>query len=170
MSYLIKLGKVVTDRISHLLVQLGEMVVIGLMLLISFGAISRYAFGQAQGWVTEVSAYSMLVLAFLGAPRVLREGKHIDIDIFVNMLKPRMRSYFKLFTSLAGSALCIALFRAAVTVTIESYQEHAMLVGMVEIPKYLLFSVMPVGLLFLAIYFARDVYRQINVLFFATKG
>ncbi|MHB8984166.1 MAG: TRAP transporter small permease [Carboxydocellales bacterium] len=169
MSYLIRLGKVV-DGFSHFFVKLGGLLVIFLMLLISFGAISRYAFGQARGWVTEVSAYSILVLAFLGSPEVLKKGKHIDIDIFVNMLSPKNRSIISMLTSFTGLALCAALFWAALGVTIENYHEHAMLVGMVEIPKYYLFSFMPLGFLLLAIYFAQDVYRHLTALKFSTKA
>lgn len=169
MSYLIRLGKVV-EGLSGFLVKLGGLLVVFLMLLISFGAISRYAFGQAQGWVTEVSAYSILVLGFLGAPEVLKKGKHIEIDLFVNMLNSKNRSIMAMLTSFIGFALCTGLLWAALNVTIENYHEHAMLVGMVEIPKYYLFSIMPLGFLLLTLYFARDVYRNLTALMSTTKG
>lgn len=54
----------ITNKISGFLGALGGTLVILLMLLISFGAISRYGFGVAYGWITDLSGYAILVIAF----------------------------------------------------------------------------------------------------------
>lgn len=156
------------DIISNFFVNVvGALLVVTLMCLISFGAISRYGFGSAHGWITEVSAYSMLVLAFLGTAEVLKRHSHVNIDIFLNMMSSKYRALFNTCTSLLGAILTVSLCWFSIEAALDAYKENAMLVGMVEIPRFYLMTFMPIGFLLLSIYFIDHV--RANWLVFTGK-
>ena len=157
MNKIIESMKIATENLSKFFVLLASIIVVSLMLLVSFAAISRYGFGSAHGWVTEVSAYSMLIIAFLGAPEVLKRHNHVNIDIFLNLLKPRMRNILNLTTSLFGAILTFVLSWYGFEVTLLNYEEKSMLVGMVSIPRFTILLLIPVGFMLLCGFFLKDV-------------
>ncbi|MHB8916443.1 MAG: TRAP transporter small permease [Desulfocucumaceae bacterium] len=164
MDYLIKIVKVITERINSLFIFLGSLLVMFLMLGVSFAAFSRYCFGNAQGWIIEMSAFGMLFLGFLGAPEVLRRKGHVNIDIFINMLSQRNRNILALATSFVGMAVSFLLFWFGSGTVFDSFQQKAVTVGMYQIPKYLLLCVIPLGSLLLVIGFLRDMRGHFRLL------
>ncbi|MHB9148456.1 MAG: TRAP transporter small permease [Candidatus Amoebophilus sp.] len=153
-----------TNKLSDLLGTVGGLLVIILMLLISFGSISRYGFGSAHGWITEISGYILLIITFLGAPQVQKRHGHVHVDLFVNMLKPKAQTSLNIVTSTISALLSLTLFGYGVLVTIKNVQENALLVGMIEVPKYLILWFVPLGFILLASYFIQDAIYHIKIL------
>lgn len=60
----------------------------------------RYGLNNALSWAEELSKYLMVWLTFLGAPIALRHFGHINIDLFVRLLSPRLEQFALLLISL----------------------------------------------------------------------
>ena len=68
---------------------LGVAVVTGIlmMLIVSYDAISRYAFNAPLPWAFEIITNYMLITAlYMAAPATFTNGDHINIDLFRQML------------------------------------------------------------------------------------
>lgn len=55
----------------------------------------RYFLNMPLGWTEELARYLMISIAFLGLPVVTRRGEHIAIDMFVGVVPPIARPWFK---------------------------------------------------------------------------
>ena len=121
--------------------------VIGLMMLCMFGmvftnVVTRYGFGFSIGWAEEVSSFLMIWITYLGAGLALREGRHVAIDIFQDMLPDRWRHYAR-----AGIAILILLFFGFLTFygiqfVIFGWSKETMVT---QIPRGIPYLAIPIG-------------------------
>ncbi len=169
MGSVLKLVESLTNKISSWLGALGGVLVILLMLLISFGAISRYGFGVAHGWITDVSGYAMLLIAFLGAAQVQKNHGHVSMDLFVNMLGDKAKKIMGIIVSIISFLLSLALCWYGVVEVLNNIRENAMLVGTINVPKYYVIVFLPIGFLLLTSYFLRDIVDYFKSLRTGTK-
>lgn len=152
------------EVLRGLMVFLGATLTLFLTVSISYGALSRYALGQSLAWVTEVSAYSLLFLAFLGAAEVLRRDGHVNVDILLNALRPRPRAMLNLVTALLGLLTSLLLLRYGLDVTMESFRTGQVEVSILQIPKHYLLGVIPLGSFFLGIGYVEKIRQYLRVL------
>lgn len=69
-------------------------VLLTLMIVVGFAAVlARYFLGGLVSlyWAEEVIRYSFIWSVFLVSPLVIRRGAHLELDIFVQWLSPRVR-------------------------------------------------------------------------------
>lgn len=154
---IMKVIELITDKISGFMGTLGGLLVILLMLLVSFGTVSRYGFGEAYGWITDLGGYSMFILVFLGAAQVQKNRGHVSMDLFVNMLGKKAQNVMGVFVSVVSALLSLTLFWYGFNEVLQNIRENAMLVGAINVPKYYILIFLPVGFLLLASYFFRDI-------------
>lgn len=77
------------------------MVIVAVLAIILISAVFwRYVLNSAISWSEEGSKYLMVWLTFLGAPIALRHFAHINIDLLIKALPPRLRQFMHLFISI----------------------------------------------------------------------
>ena len=100
-----------------------------------------------------ISQYALYLIAFCGAPKLLRVGGHIRIDLVVGNLPPWQAR----FASLVGDAICLvvslALAYYGVTVTLQSYRAGTMIYETLVFPEWITFWPIPLASACLAIEF-----------------
>ena len=77
----------------------------------------RYVLGSAISWSEEGSKYLMVWLTFLGAPIALRHFAHINIDLLIKALPPRLQQCMHLIVSLIIIFTMAILFWKGVSFT-----------------------------------------------------
>lgn len=80
----------------------GVLCVVAMMLIITFDVIARYVFNNPTMWGGEIASYLMIAIVFLGLGQNLRLGSHIRIDVFTNLVSPRMRLFLEIFAYAIG--------------------------------------------------------------------
>ena len=121
--------------------------IIGLMMLAMFGmvftnVVTRYGFGFSIGWAEEVSSFLMIWVTYLGAGLALREGRHVAIDIFQDMLPDKLRRYAR-----GAIAVLILLFFGFLTwygiqFVIFGWSKETMVT---QIPRGIPYLAIPIG-------------------------
>ncbi|MDA9426300.1 MULTISPECIES: TRAP transporter small permease subunit [Bradyrhizobium] len=95
-------------------------VLIGLaVLVICDMVIERYVFNLTTIWQIDVVTYCIVGATFIGSSYVLMTRGHVNVDILPLHVRPRMRFWLALVTSLIAFAFCMAIF---VLCTIYWYQ------------------------------------------------
>lgn len=61
-------------------------------LLLLWQVFDRLVLGGGQNWVEEYARLSLVWLTFLGAAVLLREGKHLTVEYFVDRCPPAVRT------------------------------------------------------------------------------
>jgi TRAP-type C4-dicarboxylate transport system permease small subunit len=115
--------------------------------------IGRYFFSVSIWWAEEVMIFLMIGCVFLGIGPVGWFGRHIRMDAVVQLLPPRMRAAFEIFSDLATIATCVmlAVFALPVVTMLAQLNERS---DTANIPLAIPQSVLPIGLLIMALLIA----------------
>jgi C4-dicarboxylate transporter, DctQ subunit len=86
-----------------------------LMIALAFlQVILRNVFSMGFSWMEELLRVSVLWIGFLGASLAVKQGRHINIDVFSRVLPERFKPVLHLLIDLVMVAVCAILFAAAV--------------------------------------------------------
>lgn len=69
----------------------------------------RYFIGDSTIWQTELAIYLLLFATFVGSSYGLKKGAHVGVDVLIEKMSPKMKSYMKIVTSLLSLALVIVI-------------------------------------------------------------
>src|ERR1700742_3652024 len=61
---------------------------------------------RGLSWADEVSEYMLYLIAMLSAPRLLRQSRHIRIDILLHAVPPRIGWYCEWLTDAVALVCC----------------------------------------------------------------
>jgi TRAP-type C4-dicarboxylate transport system permease small subunit len=115
------------------------------MLSISAEVVSRYLFGYPFGWVTEICEYSLVYITFLVAAWVLRQERHIKMDLIFNRLSLKLQSTLNILTSLVSAMACFVIFLFSLRVTWELFKTGYFTPTVLEIPKFIIMAIIFIG-------------------------
>ena len=161
---MIKAIGVVFDRLlDHLFAFVGFVQII-VMVLVSVAICSRYFFNYSLGWASEVSGYSLILLAYLGAPGLLRDGGHIKVDLIPNMLGKKANAVLSLLGSALGIAIFSSLSVAGARITYDMYAKGHKTDTFLRLPRSLLIGVTALGVILFAVQFFRNFIAAFKVL------
>ncbi|MDR3332293.1 MAG: TRAP transporter small permease, partial [Synergistaceae bacterium] len=73
------------------LAYIGSAIVLFLLLAVCFATLSRYLLNKPFAFLIDYSSYSLLFIAFLGAPWLLQQNGHVSIDMLVEKLPLRFK-------------------------------------------------------------------------------
>ena len=116
-----------------------------------------------MGWVLQFSEYILLYIPFLAAAFVLREERHIKIDIVLNRLNWKAQSLINVVTSLLGFCVLIVLTYYGAFVTLDYYQRKVPALKYLIIPEFIILNVIPIGRFLFTIQFIRSAYRYYKI-------
>lgn len=106
-------------------------------------------------WILEASEYAMFILAFLGAPWVLRQGGHVRVDVVLTGLPTRARAVCEAIGDAIGLAVSLVILYYASAVALASRAQGARVIKEFIFPEWWIFAFVAWTAVLLAIEFAR---------------
>lgn len=102
---------VFTDRCSRALLWCGAAGLIAMTLIIGWQVFGRYVLGQSPDWSEQAALVLMIWYVSLASAAGVREGFHIRIVAFENMMPPKIRYMLGLMQNgviaICGVVMCI---------------------------------------------------------------
>lgn len=144
------------DLVVNILAYSAGILVIFLMFLIGADVISRKLAGFNISWATEITENAVLYVAFAAAAWLLKQNRHVNVDIVITHLNKRSQIIMQTATSVVGAALCFFMTYRAFLVTLDVWRRGAATVSVMEIPLTPLMAIVTAGLFLLAIQFVRN--------------
>lgn len=124
--------------------------------------LSRYICNSPQMWPTDIATYGLAFLTFIGMGVLLRGDGHIRIDIVYLKLPDLAQKILNTVMDLVGVITLVTVAYYAFKLDLSYYQKSTFLIGSVfYMPKYIVFSFVPIGLTVTAIEFIRRVVLDI---------
>ena len=74
--------------------------VLSIALLVSTSIFFRYVLNNSITWSEEIAKYLMVWMVFVGAPVAMVQSRHIAIEMFPNLFRPRIRALIFLIINL----------------------------------------------------------------------
>ena len=84
-----------------------------LIVAVSVQVLGRSVFNDSPVWTEELTRFSLLYLAALGAGLSYRNGDLVNVDIVCDALPGKLPRLLRLLTALATAALCAMLLKPA---------------------------------------------------------
>ena len=137
-------------------------ILLGIMFIICYEVIMRYFFRNAPTWAIEVTEYGLYLLAFLGAAWLLKLGRHIRVDVVVNLLGIKSQTWLSIATSILGAIICLVITGFGIDATIDYFHRNVMMERVLVFPKYTLLLFVPLGCFLLSIQFIRQAYGHVK--------
>ncbi|MGH7003441.1 MAG: TRAP transporter small permease [Alphaproteobacteria bacterium] len=110
----------------------------------------------------ELTEYGLFLAAMLATPWLLREGRHIRIDVVLMRLPPRTGWICELVCDSIGIALSVMLARYSITATLRSAKAETVIVKDFIIPEW--WVQWPLGFMFvlLSVEFIFRIHRLVT--------
>jgi len=120
----------------------------------------RYFFNLPQIWAVEVTEYAMLYMTFLGAAWLLKEDRHVKIDLLFAFIGLRSQALLNSLSAILGAIVCAVLLFYGVWSTWHHYVNGLTTFSAMEPLKWPFLIVIPFGSLLLLVQFLRNARAQ----------
>jgi TRAP-type C4-dicarboxylate transport system permease small subunit len=119
---------------------------------------------QSPWWLFTFTEYSLLLIPCLGAPWLVREKGHVFVEIALMYLGARGRRVALRLIAIVCVAICLILAWYGIEVTWRDFAEARQDTRAVDVPRWMVVVWIPLAFLFMAIEFARFLWRGENFL------
>jgi TRAP-type C4-dicarboxylate transport system permease small subunit len=146
-------------RLLEGLMLLASAMVLIMTLLIGADVGLRNAGLGGVAWSNEASEYMLYLITLLSAPWLLRQGKHIRIDIVLRALPPRIGWGLEWVGDLLGLLCSLYFVWYGTKVLVASYVAGSMSIKTLIIPEWWLLAPMPLAFIAVSIEFVFRMHR-----------
>lgn len=115
------------------------------MVSVSYEVAVRHFFGLVPLWVNDVTGYLLLALTFLGGAFVMARDGHTQVDIVVEHSSPGVKRRLVLINTALVMLVALVLACASGFTVWDGYQRKLTVVGIIEVPRWIVLSPIFVG-------------------------
>lgn len=148
-------------KVGDLSFQLSLLVTVFLVVAITWEVANRFLFSTSSVWVAEVSGYLVSSILFLAAGRVYREGGHVSMSIFVDMLSGTPKFALLALIDVLVLGLALVVGYATYDMALLSYQLNWRSSTTLAMPLFIPQMLMPIGSAVLALEAFRLLVRHV---------
>jgi TRAP-type transport system small permease protein len=102
-------------------------------------------------WADEISETMLYLITMLAAPWLLRQGRHIRVDILLHAMPARIGWYCEWLTDAIALACCAIMVVSGVEATYASYSSGMMTIKTLVTPEWWSLAPLPITFFLLAI-------------------
>ena len=102
-------------------------------------------------WSNELSETTLYLVTMLAAPWLLREGRHIRVDILLRAIPARAGWVCEWLCDAIALACCVCVVIYGARATWESYSQNSITIKTLVLPEWWTLAPLPVAFLLLAV-------------------
>ncbi len=102
-------------------------------------------------WANELSETTLYLVTVLAAPWLLREGRHIRVDIVLRVLPPRAGWICEWVCDAIALACCVTVALYGARATWESYSQGSITIKTLVLPEWWTLAPLPVAFALLSV-------------------
>jgi TRAP-type C4-dicarboxylate transport system permease small subunit len=106
---------------------------------------------KSIAWSNEVSEATLYLVTMLTAPWLLRQGRHIRVDVILRIVPKRLGWYCEWASDLFALGCCVVMALYGASAALASWKAGSMSVKTLEMPEWWLLAPLPAAFLLLAI-------------------
>ena len=117
-----------------------------IMLIVTYDAVSRYAFNAPLSWAFELVTYYLMVIAvYFAVSSTFTHGDHVNISLFSDMMPRRPRASVECVWSLMAAAVFAVIAYGTWENTLSAFRRDEFLPGIIVWPAWLSHLPIPLG-------------------------
>lgn len=106
---------------------------------------------QGLAWSNELSETGLYLLTMLAAPWLLREGRHIRVDILLRVLPKPVGWACEWLSDTIAFACCVCVMLYGARATWESYSQGSITIKTLVLPEWWSMAPLPVAFMLLSV-------------------
>jgi C4-dicarboxylate transporter, DctQ subunit len=146
------------DYILSIMAWLGAIICVFMMLSISADVIARYFLKRPILGMQEANTMLIVWIVFLGSAWLLKKNGHINMDIILQIVSPRVQNRINLVLCLICAAVNLVLFWFSTQAVLEYFRKGILETGNLRINTGWILLAIPIGTLPFCIQFLRKAY------------
>ena len=150
------------DNCNLALAYVAAMLMLFMMLAVCFAMLTRYLFNRPFVFIVDFTTYSLVYVAFLGAPWLLQLKKHAAVDLVPEALPLHIRRWWNAALDLTIMFIAIVICYVSSQLAMSFYAGGVTAADLLRTPRWLLIVSIPVGCFFLAIQSLRNMIEDIR--------
>ena len=154
----------ILDKLVNGLAVLAGLLLLFICFSICYSILTRSLGLPSPAWILQFNEYALLWITFLGTAWVLVRGKHVSVDLLTGRMGERTGKYFSLVHGILGTAVCLVLLWYGSSTTWGQFQNGIIDVKAVDVPKYLILMIIPIGFFVLSLQFLRQIFTALRTL------
>lgn len=132
-----------------------------LVVITFLGVIMRYVFNDPFVWQEEVQLALFLAMIFLGAGAAFRSGAHVAIDVLTSRLPMKAQKVIEAVGAVIV-VFVLAYFMVQGTRMAVGFAEHGRTTNLLDIPRALIYSVIPIGMALMIINYVFSLFFSVD--------
>lgn len=152
----------ILDHILAILAVIAGLLLLFITFSIAYTIFARFLNIPGPIWAVQFTEYSLLWMTLLGTGWVLQRQKHVSVDLLTSRLSAKTKVYFDLAHGVMGIAVCGVLCWYGTVVAWGQFQRGVVDIQVVDMPKYLILMIIPIGFLFLVCQFLRTFFKDLK--------
>lgn len=133
---------------SWFLAAVAACILLVLLLAICFATFSRYLFNEPFAPLIDLSSYALVWVAFLGAPWLMGQRRHISIDLIADRVSPRVRQRWGIVIDFVVVAVTWVIAVIGGMLTVDYLVKDRVMQDVLSTPQWILLLPIPVGAFF----------------------
>lgn len=117
----------------------------GLAVVVIWGVILTYGFESSDIFSVEISEYILVFISFASIAYVLKEDRHVRVEVFIEHLSPRPRLMMDIVTAFLALVFCIILVWKSAVVTIFNFEKGFRSASLVNFPMWIPYMIITCG-------------------------
>ncbi len=130
-----------------------------------YDVVMRYVFNAPTVWAQETCEYMMVFLTFIGLAEIQKQKTHIRMDYLYARLPESVQKGLNLFFHCLIAIFALLIFYSSSKMMLLSLQYGSRSNTLMETPLFLMYAIIPVGMILLLIQSIIDIIQSIKSLF-----
>lgn len=149
-------------RLFDALIFFAALLLLGIVVVVTADISLRNLSGGSINWANEVSEYALYFMTILAAPWLLRQGRHVRLDLVLTLVPQRIAWRMEMIADVLGFFVCLVLVRYGAVMTYESWRLHSTTIKNLVFPEWWLLAPLPAVFALLAIEFLFRLHRLLS--------
>ena len=154
----------ILDKIIDLFLGASASICVILAILVSTDVILRKTIHFTWAPLFEITEYAIVWITFLGTVWLLREEKHIRMDVVINRLSPRTQNVLNVVVYLIAAIMMAGMTYFVIRLTVYDFQMTTHLLGFARLIKWPIESIIPISCFLIFLQCIRNILKNFNKL------
>ncbi len=147
------------DGLEGILKVLMAVLLMVMTLTIFYQVVLRYVFHHSNIWAEELTRFLFVWVSFLGSAVAIRRNRHLKVEFFLDLLKPKARSIIQICMYLGSLVFLYVLLKNGISLV--SKTTHNVSTGL-QIPMSIPYSAIVIGTGLIILFVFEMIGEEIN--------
>lgn len=144
------------------------MITVAIMIIvIVYQVILRYVFSASNAWSEELARYLFIYDVMIAAAIATRKNSHLQIDAFINMLKPKTKAIYTIIATAVGIVFLVFLLGYSMILCQAAADNIS---AGLKIPMSIPYACMPIGAVLMILTSIEVILKQFEKIGKINKG